>query len=177
MHLKFSPRGDTMVEVLICIAIAGLVIAGSYALSSHSLQEGVSATEHTEANKLAEGQVEALKLREKSSTTTWTAAYPNGFNIPSGNYFCLDTTANSEFLADGVTRNPAWLPQKNGSNPQDLTGYNSTCAVNSKYYLSMSTNGDATNGQVYLVVVYWEPIGGGPLNQSQLYYRLPPESP
>lgn len=199
-HLTTNPPGDTIIEVMLCIAIAGLVVTGSYALSSHSLQEGISATERTEANKLAEGQIEALKLREKNSAVTWipTPTYPNanypgnGFNnIPATASFCLETDAASltEFTGGTITVNPHWLAipnpgglaSINGQTDQISTSYYASganqCVVNNKYYISMSVQSNGTNGQVYWVTVRWQALGGGTLNLSQLYYRLPPYSP
>ena len=167
-----STRGDTIIEVLICIAVAGLVVTGSYALASHSLQEGISATERTQANKLAESQIEALKLREKTSNTAWTAPYPNGFSgIQPTDSFCLDTSAQDESSSN-------WTPfnLQNSGLPNNLTvgsgAYNNLCTSpqnsSAKYFIDVSAN-----GQTFLVIVRWQAFANGPNNQSQLYYRLP----
>lgn len=195
MSLRLNRRGDTIIEVLLCIAIVGLAVTGAYAISSHSLEEGVSASERTTANKIASSQIEALKLREKDSTVTWARAYgptlpadQQGFaNIPSNASFCLDTSALTEvnYATATPSVNSAWLPQANNGAPDDEnlqigpSDYNANCVVSSKYYISISANGNPIAGEedeVYLVVVRWQPPGGGPVNQSQLYYRLPQSS-
>jgi prepilin-type N-terminal cleavage/methylation domain-containing protein len=94
MFIAAKQRGDTLVEVLICIAIVGAVIAGAYSLASRSLQEGVSAAEHSDAVKLAEGQIEALKLRQAGSDKDeWATYFASSDHI---NNTCLDLTSKTQ---------------------------------------------------------------------------------
>ncbi len=174
-------RGDTIVEVLICIAIVGAVILGAYSLASHSLQEGISASEHTEAQKLAEGQVEALIFRQQnSSDKLWTTRFapPDAQDV----HYCLDTTSTGP--GDGK-----WMPNSNGATPDVLTppppppppgNYNPAClspdATNAKYYyLDISIpNCPSRNctDPTFLITVRWVSIGGGVQAKSQYYYRF-----
>lgn len=169
-------RGDTIIEVLISIAIVGLVIAGAYALASRSLQQGITASERTEALKLAEGQIEHLKLRHR---VAWT----NNFYDTDNNNFCLGTSAT------GVGQ-PGWDPIVNNFNPTvtptTLTvssgtepGYINTseqvrCVsshTNPKYFIDITFRGSNIPNPTYLITVRWNAIGGGQ-NQTQLYYRF-----
>lgn len=196
MSLIKNFKGDTLIEVLLSIAVAGMVTSSSYALANRSLEEGISASERTEANKLAEGQIEALKLRESVSQEAWSTNYsevgyplPQGYsNIPSDASFCLDTAAVSEYIEVGSTeqKNGAWLPQQNAGDPTVLSTdsaspdhYNTICFQHSKYYVDVTAQSNSLDGigQVFLVTVRWNPPGGGPLDQSQLYYKMPPKSP
>jgi prepilin-type N-terminal cleavage/methylation domain-containing protein len=178
-------RGDTLVEVLMSIAIVGAVIAGAYALASRSLAEGVSASEHSQAIKLAEAQVEALKSRSKDAAgdlPKWDGTYNITSNpIPAAqNNFCLDTTAISITAAN-------WNPQKNGdttftgNNLAAGTGpnqYNPVCTSDggagggaAKYFINVNLT-PTNNIPTYLVTVRWTPAGRGPTSQTQLYYRF-----
>lgn len=181
-RVRIKMAGDTMVEVLLCIAIAGLAVVGAYALTTRSLHEGVTATERTEANKIASAQIEALKYREVASNkATWQTNFGT-IGKPAGSYigsFCLDTSASS-------ASDPNWgiANTKNYfTTPDDQTlnsgspDYNPKCVVNNKYFIDMSAAYNPQQGQVYLVIVRWLSLGGGPNNQSQLYYKLPPELP
>jgi prepilin-type N-terminal cleavage/methylation domain-containing protein len=56
-----SNRGDTIVEVLIAIAIVSLVLGGAYAASQQSLGSGQRTQERAEATKLVQQQLERLK--------------------------------------------------------------------------------------------------------------------
>jgi prepilin-type N-terminal cleavage/methylation domain-containing protein len=58
---KQRQRGDTLVEVLISIAIVSLVLGGAYVTTNRSLTATRAAQERSNALKLAEGQVEQLK--------------------------------------------------------------------------------------------------------------------
>lgn len=61
MHLSIKSRGDTMVEVLIAIAVVALVLGGAYVTTNRSLQATRAAEERAVALKLAESQIERVK--------------------------------------------------------------------------------------------------------------------
>jgi type II secretory pathway pseudopilin PulG len=169
-------RGDTIVEVLLSIAIVGLAIASSYGLAGRSLRTGVLATERTQANKMAESQVEALVYRERqSSADVWTT------NFGNINNFCLDINPGSQLDSTGAL-NPKWTPINNtGSTPDNLviagatSGYDPACVDSSgKYYMNATThNNNDGQGTTYLFTVRWLSIASGATASSQLYYRLP----
>jgi prepilin-type N-terminal cleavage/methylation domain-containing protein len=58
---KLNQRGDTIVEVLIAIAIVSMVLGGAYATTNKSLQATRSAQEQGVGLKLVETQLEQLK--------------------------------------------------------------------------------------------------------------------
>lgn len=64
---KINMRGDTIVEVLIAIAVVSLVLAGSYASTRRSANATRTAQEQGEALKFAESQVEQIKAALESS--------------------------------------------------------------------------------------------------------------
>jgi type II secretory pathway pseudopilin PulG len=159
--------GDTLIEVLLSIAIAGAVIVVAYSLASHSLEEGVSAAERSTALKLAEGQVESLIAHARSPE----------FKTPNSN-FCFDTS----ILDDS---NPQWGPQYNKDKPDQLTliknsgNYNSKCVepddITPKYFVNVQNNcleGQPCTRPTYLVIVRWDTIGGDVQSRTQLYYRF-----
>lgn len=171
-------RGDTIVEVLISIAIISVVITGAYSIANRSLHQGISASEHTEALNLATGQLEALKFREQKSTT---ADFNSNFaNFSAGGYpnFCLSTAAA------GPSDTTNWPPLTNGTNPSSLTligvpggNYNTKCVSPAapaapKYFININVSQPGGTGQpLYHITVQWNAIGGG-TDQSQLYYRF-----
>ncbi len=61
MRIKYSQAGDTIIEVLIALAVLGAIIGGGYAIATRSLNGVQIANERSEATKLAEGQLEAMK--------------------------------------------------------------------------------------------------------------------
>jgi type II secretory pathway pseudopilin PulG len=163
-------RGDTIVEVLLCIAIVGAVIAGAYALASNSLQEGISASAHTQAIKRAEAQIEALKYRQIVSSSH-AADWAKFTTDVVGKHFCLNASGTNP--ADAAT----WFPIINQGSPANLkvgaTNYAAGCAVDdNRFFVDITTASTPSTRLTYLVVVRWETPGGGPLSQTQLYYRF-----
>src|SRR5262245_14367511 len=77
-------RGDTIVEVLIAIAVAGVVLAGAYVTSNRSLAATRAAQERSNALKLAEAQMEKIKSLAISNPTAL-------FAVSSA--FCVSQTA------------------------------------------------------------------------------------
>jgi len=77
-------RGDTLVEVLISIAVVSLILGGAYVTTSRSLNATRAAQERGIALKLAESQIERLKgLAATNPTALFGAAAPNPFCISS----------------------------------------------------------------------------------------------
>jgi type II secretory pathway pseudopilin PulG len=193
--LTSNQRGDTIIEVLLCIAIAGSVITGAYALASRSLAEGVSASEHSQAIKIAESQIEALKSRQRDALTNQDAwiqnfAPPNPISAATLNNFsnfCLvNGTVTMLDVSGAVAAN--WKSQRNGtangaftatnldaSNPPQQNTYNLACtdtgvAANAKFFTNITLI-PTSNAPTYLVTVRWAPAGNAPTSQTQLYYR------
>ncbi len=162
---KIDQTGDTIVEVLICIAIVGAAIMAAYSLASNSLQEGISSSQHTQAIKIAESQVELLKYRQNASigAAAWTQ-----FTAAANTHFCIKSGIDPSDSAN-------WAPVQQGSSPDtlivDATHYKAACTQdNSRYFIDI-TKGLGTN-PTFLVTIRWIPPGAGPLSQTQLYYRF-----
>lgn len=62
-------RGDTIVEVLIAIAVITLVLGGAYVTTNRSLQATRAAQERVNALKLAESQMEQIKALAANNPT------------------------------------------------------------------------------------------------------------
>jgi type II secretory pathway pseudopilin PulG len=58
---KLTERGDTIVEVLIAIAVVSLVLGGAFVTTNKSLQSTRDSQERGNAFKLVESQVERIK--------------------------------------------------------------------------------------------------------------------
>ncbi|HUC89835.1 MAG TPA: prepilin-type N-terminal cleavage/methylation domain-containing protein [Patescibacteria group bacterium] len=70
-------RGDTIVEVLISLAVISLVLGGAYATANTSLQITRSSQERSNATKLAESQIEQLKgLANTNPSALFSAPSP-----------------------------------------------------------------------------------------------------
>ncbi len=98
--------GDTIVEVLLAIAILGVILAGAYVTANRSLNSEHDAQEHSQALTIAQAQIEDLhagyNLKNPSSGITnqcfdITPSIDTGgkycYENPAGN-FCLTSRAN-----------------------------------------------------------------------------------
>lgn len=88
---QLSTRGDTIVEVLIAIAVVSVVLAGAFASVRNSVNATRTAQEQGEALKLAESQVEQIKAAISAGTPDVVAASDfciNGGVLTAG---CVNT--------------------------------------------------------------------------------------
>ena len=56
-----AQAGDTIVEVLVCIAVVAAVLIGAFGVSNHSTQAVQDTSEHTEAQQYVQAQLEMLR--------------------------------------------------------------------------------------------------------------------
>jgi Tfp pilus assembly protein PilV len=108
-RLLATARGETIVEVLIAIAIAAFAIGTSYAIATRSLQQAITARERNQALNLTQSQIAALKQRlvenpddfnsddpTKGFVVRSTTATPSSSQLPYTDFhFCLDDNSAS----------------------------------------------------------------------------------
>ena len=91
-------RGDTIVEVLISLAILALVLGTAYAVSGTSLRSGTAAGQRSQALGYAQSQIEFIKKAQA------TNSYIDLYLYTSGNEFCV--TTDGSYLAIPVNAAP-----------------------------------------------------------------------
>lgn len=104
---NYSQRGDTIIEVMLAIAVVGMVLGASYRIANRALQTGRLAQEQTEALKIAESQIEKLKYKASqigsddsvSGTIFDTAATETSFCIADDAALSKITTNNAQYAA------------------------------------------------------------------------------
>ena len=95
MKRPLKQKGETIVEVLIAIAILALVLSASYALARRSSQGVRQAQERSEALKFAEEQLELLKSYGSTSRAS----------IPNNSVFCVRLNGSSVEVINNVDVN------------------------------------------------------------------------
>ncbi len=122
--------GDTIVEVLIAVAVISLVLAGAYASTNHNVRAMQDTQEHAQALQLAQTQVEFLRAR----------------GAPAG--ACYDNAGNSTavaacvFNADGTLNPTAVEPAfKLSISAPDAAG---VYAVSAQWDSLLGTNDNVT---------------------------------
>lgn len=146
-------RGDTIVEVLIAVAVISLVLGGAYTATNRSLQSSRSAQEQSAAIKVVESQLEQLKgLADK----------PGGLSsLPLS--FCLITSASGPVpTATGGPTNPC------GLNAQGVTA-----GTNDQPVYQIAITQPSTN--TFQLRSTWTDVSGNATNSVQMSYRVYPQ--
>lgn len=151
--VRLKERGDTIVEVLIAVAIVSLVVGGAYGVTTRNLANTRQAQEHSEASKLAQQQIEQLRVLALSATS----AQPPFSYV--GQSYCIDST----------TGQPSTTFARPAISAPD-SDYASVCrnlgSSNYRVYIIESS-------QVFQVNVSW--VGpSGKQQQLNLYYKAFP---
>ncbi len=158
MLSKRGERGDTIVEVLICLAVLGLVLSGAYVTANRNSLANRSAQERLEAVKLAEAQIERLR--------TAVQANPAIVNTMTG--FCLPSDA------------PALAPVSSSDGKCTVKADDMTAApdVAPRYAMSITRVAaipptvDGVVGHRYRVTATWENISGTGSDKLDTYYEV-----
>lgn len=137
-------RGDTIVEVLLAIAVVSAVLGGAFAASRRSLLGARASQERGEAVKLVEGQLESLK-----SALNDPAKASQIFGLAGS--FCLDDSLN-------VETNINVADCRKGPDERYQLEINSTVI-------------SGTNGKEFSASATWDKIGGGPQEQVEIVYK------
>lgn len=97
-------RGDTLVEVLIAIAVISLILGGAFVMTNRSLQGTRDAQERVNATKLVEGQIEQIKdIAATDSDSLFGASAPASFCINSAGGVVSSTNSGCRVDASGGT--------------------------------------------------------------------------
>jgi type II secretory pathway pseudopilin PulG len=116
---NLNARGDTIVEIMMVLAVLGLTLSISYATANHSLLAARQAQENSEASELLQSQVELV--RYLAATT------PAGSGIFSGgSAFCIEPgsstpTPTLPSVAPGAATNPDCINQGQTDKLYDLS--------------------------------------------------------
>jgi len=100
---SLNQRGDTIVEVLISIAVVSLVLGGAYVTTNKSLMATRASEEQSNAVKLVESQFELLKGMAATDTGTITInGAPQKFCISSATTVAASTSAACKVDSTGA---------------------------------------------------------------------------
>lgn len=141
---KMSQRGDTIVEVMICLAVFGGMLSAAFVLTNRNQTTSQAAQERSTAVKIAEGQLEKLK------------SFVDDSEIPEFDYFCMD--GNSE-------------PIELGEDMESCASTESEGRYSSIIYSPAKAVEVGGNGNVFAVKTTWE--GAITANEEvKIFYSL-----
>ncbi len=153
---KLTAGGDTIVEVMIVLAVLGMAIGISYATANRSLLNARQAQENSEATQIAQSQVEALRAFSGNDPTSPNYIYLNSL-------FCINTSGVAPVVATGFT----------GSNPTNYAIYPLSRACNNGLY-HVSINYGGLPNDTFTVQVIWDDVLGQGQDSVTLVYRVHP---
>jgi type II secretory pathway pseudopilin PulG len=149
---KLYSRGDTIVEVLIAIAIVSLILAGAFVTVNRSMLNGRQAQERGEAIKYAETQLERLKEAGKdASSFVYTENWPFCFSDTSG--VPITFTAN--------------IPERDSDDLASST-YAGCQTGNIPGYYNMSIERQGSN--TFVARVRWNSVTGNGVEEVRFVY-------
>ena len=156
MHLKrtyLKEKGDTIVEVLIAIAVVSSVLGIAYSIMNRNTLTVRDNQERSEASKIAQGQLELLK-------NAWDG------KISQSSFDSL-TSLDAFCLTSSTTNAPVNHPEILDT----ITGYDSGCVQNVlyHYFITKKTEGGGNTG--YTVTVRWDSLNSG-TSEIVMAYRL-----
>lgn len=140
-------RGDTIVEVLIAIAVVSSVLAGAFTVTQKSTKAVRDSQERAEMLQILQGQVELVRAIALTATDDTSGIYSGGSD------FCINPTSHTEIAATD--------PHCNGiSGLYDVSIHYSAAPVNTFTF----------NGQ-------WDRLGGGTNTMQLVYRIDPGATP
>lgn len=163
---RLNKTGDTIVEVLISIAIISTVLAGAYVTSNNSLRGSRQAQERGEGTKFAEEQLERLKELANNPAT-----HDLVFATVIGDYFCIDQTLSivaQPAVPDDAQTDMLPVAPANGGYPEACIKPLYTGSFN--YHQSIERTAD----NLFSIRVRWVRAGGDGNEEVKLTYRLWP---
>lgn len=135
--MRKSQRGDTIIEVLLAIAVVSSVLGISYSIMNRNILTLRSNQERTEAAKIAQAQLETLKY---TWNTNPAAIGAGGFCFSGGAHRPLGGTAPTASISDDI-----------------YTNYSAAgCRFNNLYHAGIRRTATDT----YTVYVRWDQVGG-----------------
>ena len=145
-----NARGDTIIEVMIAMAILGLVLSFAYASAARSLKMAQDAQERRYATRLAESQVELMKA-------FLSGAGPESQLQSAHAHYCLYHDAGA-------------IQQQEVTDLNNPSTYIAGCTQDDLYRIAVSPSNTAT-GYEYAVSVRWDRLLEG-ASEVLLMYKL-----
>ncbi len=149
-----NQRGDTIVEVLIAVAVMSSVLAGAFTVSQKSVIAVRDSQERGEMLQTLQGQVEQVRSIAMQSTSVTDPIF-----------------ASPDFCIDKTVPTPTRVNQPVTFDINDLSSYSAGCTdINTRYNVNVKYD-SATS--TFVFTGKWDGLNGLQ-KQSKLSYRISP---
>ena len=163
--LKLNIKGDTIVEVLISLAVLSIAFATSYSIANRALILSQNSQEHTLALNYLDAQLEALR---------YATSQPSLSGIPLSEFTHSPTLNAPAFcLSPGSLSNPLiYVPFSNvpSFNPSDYPTGCKLAGSGFDYYISISPG----SPNEFNASIWWPGLGNLGNQTEELSYRVYP---
>ena len=173
--MYINNKGDTIVEVLIALAVLMVIIAGGYSIATRSLNGARIAQERSEATMIAQGQLEAINQRVDQAVTLGNLSSgdsPGGIPAVNRGNFLGGGSSISIGPNNYDVQNPGFCVNTSGN---AVRNDGVACVVNGLYKINAITEvtpmGGSLNNLKYTVTISWDKSGGGTQETLQLVGR------
>jgi prepilin-type N-terminal cleavage/methylation domain-containing protein len=146
--MSLDKRGDTIIEVMVVLAVLGLAIGISFATANRSLLQTRGAQENAQATALLQSQIEELRFLSSNAPGSSNYIYQSGL-------FCVNS---SNTIVNAFT----------GATLSNYGIYPSAC-VQSFYHLAISYS---TINDTFTLTAYYDDAQGQGQDTVTLTYRL-----
>jgi hypothetical protein len=152
-----NQRGDTIMEVLIAVAVLSLILTVSLALANRNTQGNRQAQERGEATKHTESQIELLK--------TYLANTANPVLPASGDNFCMKNDGTPSESIVGIT---------DDAQGENFEAFNATgladCKKGEFFYTYINRDNNT-----FTAHTRWYKVAGRGVDESTMVHRLYPD--
>lgn len=160
LRTRYSRRqsGDTIVEVLIAVAVVSAVIVGAFTIANRSSQQIRASQERSEALKITASAVEMIKSNKSTAVGNTVLNSPRCAVLAPLTQDQFKTFA----MVDGGAL-PALASDKTDS-------YVAAC--NSSSNVVYSTSITRVDDSTFQIRTRWDRVGGGDRQEVQIDYRV-----
>jgi type II secretory pathway pseudopilin PulG len=162
--------GDTIIEVMISVAVVAAVLGVSYATANRSLRSGQQAQERGEALKLVESNLERLKYISTKDFAATTI-----FSQPVNSAFCIANMNSTSAMLSTIS---GYNPVLNSDNFAGYVSGTTNCRFDStgntggRYNLAIVYTGAGAN-DTFIVSARWDSLSGT-REEVKIPYRIHP---
>lgn len=162
MLKRLNTSGDTIVEVMIVLAILGLAIGLAYATANQSLLNTRQAQENSQASEYVQSQIEALRYLAPNSNTNPTADIFAPPSAPPNSLYCIHDVTLPTPLAIYPGDSCSF-----GTLPYTVIIYNCDQVTTSQ----CSSTDITANSDTFVVQATWPDVAGQGNDTVTMVYR------